>query len=225
MTVPGPGRRKTIILDDAALARLQREAPDEDGDRLIAAFLRANPGWLAAHPELYAVLDPPRRLHGEAMADHMVAIIDQARRHGNDAAAGRRAAEGFTQLVQDAVLALMRASDPAWCLQNDVPGLLRVESVRLSVEGGLAGAATIEAGMVDAVLGQRFALVRDAGHDRVLHGEAGPLTAREALIRVPLASAPALLAISARDPSGLDGASTQALVFLGQAAAAALERA
>lgn len=199
------------------------EALGEDGDRLIAAFLRANPGWLAAHPEVYAVLDPPRRLHGEAMADHMAAIIDQARRHGNDAAAGRRATEGFTQLVQDAVLALMRAPDPAWCLQNDIPGLLRVESVRLAAEGSLPGAAALEAGTVDAVLGQRAALIRDAGRDRNLHGEAAPLTIREAIVRVPLASTPALLAISTRDPAGLEGASTPSLGFLGAAAAAALE--
>ncbi len=191
---------------------------------MIAAFLRANPGWLAAHPELYAVLDPPRRLHGETMADHMAAMLDQARRHGTDAAAGRRAVEGFTSLVQDAVLALMRAPDPAWCLQNDVPGLLRIESVRLSAEGLVPGASTLDQGTVDAVLGQRCALVRDAGAYKVLHGEAAPLTVREALVRVPLSAAPALLAIAARDPVGLDGASTQALAFLGQAAAAALER-
>jgi hypothetical protein len=159
------------------------------------------------------------------MADHMVAIIDQARRHGNDAAAGRRATEGFTQLVQDAVLALMRAPNPAWCLQNDIPGLLRVESVRLSAESPLPGAATLDLGTIDGLLGQRLALVRDAGPNQALHGEAAPLTVREALIRVPLAAAPALLAIAARDPAGLDGASTQSLGFLGAAAAAALERA
>jgi len=205
---------------------LQRQALEggEDGDRLIAAFLRANPGWLAAHPELYAVLDPPRRLHGEAMADHMVAIIDQARRHGSDAAAGRRAAEEFTRRVQDAVLALMRAPDPAWCLQNDVPGLLRVESVRLSAESPLPGAALLKAGTIETLLGQRCALVRDGGRDTGLHGEAAPLTVREALVRVPLAGSPALLAVAARDAVALEGASTPTLAFLGHAAAAALER-
>ena len=205
---------------------MQREAQAaRDDGRSIAAFLRANPGWLAAHPELYAVLDPPRRLHGEAMADHMAAMLDQARRHGTDAAAGRRAVENFTALVQDAVLALMRAPDPAWCLHNDLPLLLRVESVRLSAETLLPGAAPIPLGTVAALLGQRDALVRDAGPDRTLHGEAAPLTIREALVRVPLASAPALLAIAVRDPVALDGAATPALTFLGQAAAAALDRA
>ena len=41
---------------------------------LVAAFLRANPGWLAEHPELYQVLAPPLRVHGEGLADHMAAI-------------------------------------------------------------------------------------------------------------------------------------------------------
>ena len=198
------------------------------GDRLIAAFLRANPGWLAAHPELYAVLDPPRRLHGEALADHMAAMLDQARRHGTDAAAGRRAADGFTQLVQDAVLALMRAPDPVWCLQNDVPGLLRVESVRLATEGEFAGAARLPPRTVDAVLGQRDALVRETGpqmgRDTWLHGEAASLAAQEALVRLRLPTGPALLAIAARDPAGLDGATTPTLVFLGNAVVAALDR-
>ena len=47
------------------------EAAGADGDRLIAAFLRATPGWLAAHPDLYVVLEPPQRVHGEAVADHI----------------------------------------------------------------------------------------------------------------------------------------------------------
>ncbi len=218
-------------MDGAALARLQRQAESggEEAGRAVAAFLRANPGWLAAHPELYAVLDPPRRLHGEALTDHMAAMLAQARRNGTDAAAGRRAADGFTQRVQDAVLSLMRAPDPAWSLHHDLPGLLRVDSVRLSAEGAelsvAPGIAPLAPGTVDAVLGQRAALVRDveAGRERTLHGEAAPLAVREALIRVPLATGPGLLALATRDAAGLDGAGTAALVFLGQAAAAALE--
>lgn len=191
---------------------------------MIAAFLRANPGWLAAHPELYAVLEPPRRLHGEAIADHMAAMLDQARRHGTAAAGGRRAADGFMQLVQDAVLALVRAPDPAWCLQNDVPGLLRLESVRLCAEFDLQGAARLIPGTVDTLLGHRPALVRDAVRDFSLHGEAAPLACREALIRVPLAAGPAMITLAARDPDGLEGAGTQALAFLGQVTATVLER-
>ena len=44
----------------------------------VAAFLRANPGWLSANPELYSTLEPPRRLHGEPLADHMAAMLAQS---------------------------------------------------------------------------------------------------------------------------------------------------
>jgi len=202
----------------------QAEAAGEDGDRLIAAYLRANPGWLAAHPELYAVLDPPRRVHGEAVADHMAAMLEQARRHGTGAAAGRRAADGFMQLVQDAVLALMRTTDAVWCLQHDLPGLLRVEAVRLCVEAELEGAHLVPAGTVESALGARCALVRGAVRNPVLHGEAAALARQEGLLRVPLSAGPAMLALASRDADGLEGAGTQALAFLGQAAAAAIER-
>ena len=197
----------------------------EDAEAFVAFYLRANPGWLAAHPELYAVLEPPRRLHGEAFADHMVAMIEQARRHGNGAAAGRRAADGFTQRVQDAVVALMRAADAIWCLHHDLPGLLHVESVRLCAEVDVAGAQRLPPGTVEQTLGQRAALVRAAIRNPLLHGEATPLATEEAVIRVPLRAGPALLALGARDRSGLEGAGTQNLGFLGQAASAALERA
>ncbi len=204
---------------------MQREAETQDGGPFVTAFLRAHPGWLSANPELYAVLDPPRRLHGEALADHMAAMLEQARRHGTGAAAGRRAADGFAQRVQDAVVAMMRATDALWCLHNDLPGLLRLDSVRLCAEAELGGAVAVPPGTVAATLGQRDALVRDATRSPLLHGEAAPLVRQEALVRVPLRQAPALLALGCRDGSGLDGAGTQTLAFLGQAAAAALERA
>ena len=202
---------------------MQRDGAALREEQLIAAFLRANPGWLAAHPDLYAVLEPPRRLHGDTLADHMAAMLEQARRHGSGAAAGRRAADGFTQLVQDLVLALMRAPDPVACLADEGPGLLRVCSVRFCAEIDLPGAALLPPGTVDSTLGQRCSLLRDAVRDPALHGEAAPLARREALVRVPLTAGPALLALASRDPDGLDGAGTQALAFLGQAVAAALE--
>ena len=80
----------------------------------------------------------------------MAAMLEQARRHGSGAAAGRRAADGFTQRVQDAVVAMMRAADAVWCLHHDVPGLLQIDSVRLCVEGELGEARLVPAGTVDS---------------------------------------------------------------------------
>jgi len=199
----------------------------------VAKFLRANPGWLAAHPELYAVLEPPARVHGDRLADHMAAMLDRARA-GVAALAHvtveRRAADGFAERVQDAVLAVMAARDLAWCLQHDLPGLLRLDSVRLCAEAGhraapvVPGAVRVPPGTVAAALGRRRALVRDAVRTPLLHGEAAALAGREALVRVPLPDSPALLALACRDGRALAGAGTPVLAFLGQAIAVALGR-
>jgi len=200
----------------------------------VAAFLRANPGWLAAHPELYAVLEPPARVHGDRMADHMAAMLERARAGAAalaHATVERRAAEGFAERVQDAVLAMMGAQDLSWCLQHDLPGLLRLDSVRLCAEAGqrnggpaIPGAAQVPLGTVAATLGRRRALVRDAVRTPLLHGEAAALAGREALVRVPLPDAPALLALACRDGRALAGAATPVLAFLGQAIAVAVAR-
>jgi uncharacterized protein YigA (DUF484 family) len=212
-------------------------APAETGKSVagdVAAFLRANPGWLAEHPELYAVLEPPARVHGERMADHMAAMLERARAGMAalaHATAERRAAEGFAERVQDAVLAMMGTRDLSWCLQYDLPSLLRLDSVRLCAEAGqhgpalaIPGAARVPPGTVAATLGRRRALVRDAVRTPLLHGEAAALAGREALVRVPLPDAPALLALACRDGRALAGAATPVLAFLGQAIAVALAR-
>jgi hypothetical protein len=202
----------------------------------VAAFLRGNPGWLAAQDALYSLMDPPCRVHGEQLADHMAALLAAARTRADhlarEAAAGaadRRAAEGFGARVQDAVLMLMRAPDPAWCLQHDLPALLRLDGARLCVEGLRPGMAAVPMGTVTAALGQRQALVRGSVALPHLHGEAAALAGWEALVRVPmrvpLGGGPALLALACRDGRALAGATTTALAFLGGAAAAALDRA
>ncbi len=198
----------------------------------VAAYLRANPGFLADDPALYGSLAPPRRVHGAAFADHMDAMLQRARvraaeleRDAASVAADRRAAEGFARRVQAAVLALMRAAEPAFMATHDLPGLLQVDAARVCAEGAWAprGAAVVPRGTVLGALGQRMAVVRAARPDAVLHGEAVALAEQEALVRVPAAAGPALLALACRDGQGLAGATTDALSFLGQALGAALD--
>jgi uncharacterized protein YigA (DUF484 family) len=199
----------------------------------VEAFLRANPGFLAANPALYDVLAPPRRVHGPALADHMAAMLHQARariteavRAGSDAAADRRAAEDFSRRVHETVVALMRAADPTWLVMHELPGLLRVDAARLCSECGRPeGAAPLPRGAVATVLGHRAAVARPARPDPLLHGEAVALATQEALVRVPLVGGQALLALASRDDQGLAGATTATLAFLGQAIGAALDRA
>jgi uncharacterized protein YigA (DUF484 family) len=199
----------------------------------VAAFLRANPGWLAENPELYRVLAPPVRVHGDILADHMAAMIRAARadaaamaERADGVLAAGRAAAGLACRVQEAVVALMRAADIFDCIAFELPGILAVDAVSLCVEAEVAGARTVPPGTVAALLGGRDVQFRDAPEDAVLlHAEAAKLARHDALVRVPGQGAAALLALSTRDRAALDPAQGGGgLAFLGRAVAAALGR-
>lgn len=208
-------------------------SPDE-----VAAWLRQHPTFLAEHAELYRVLAPPQRVHGEALADHMVAMLHAERRHAAAMAeradgvlAAGRAAAGLVARVQEAVLALIATDRPADCVVAELPALLALDAVSLCMEAAKsdpapAGIRPLPAGTVARLMGMRAALYRDNGGERrMLHGEAAALARHDALARVPGHGPPALLALAARDRRLLDPAQgTGALAFLGRAVAAALGR-
>ena len=124
--------------------------------------------------------------------------------------------------VQAAVLALMRAADPADCVTHELPGLLAVDAARLSVE---AGDRALPAGLVAKVLERRDVVFRRAPpRSALLHGEAAALALCDALVRVP-GEPPMLLALAARDAAALDPSQGSGpLAFLGRAVAVALGR-
>jgi uncharacterized protein YigA (DUF484 family) len=190
----------------------------------VAAFLRANPGWLTENPELYRVLHPPRRLHGEQLADHMAAMLAQERAHARALAArsdsvlaAGRAAAGLSARVQEAVLALIRTPDPVECVATELPALLGIDAITLCPE------ATLPPGTVLRLLGRREAVYRETPTDtRLLHGAAASLARVDALVRL---TSGALLALASRDRTRLHpGQGVRPLVFLGRAVSAALER-
>jgi len=221
-------------------------APLLDPDPLaekVAAFLVANPDFLARRPDLYRALTPPRRLHGENLADHMVAMVaaERARLRTieaemQDALATGRAGAGLVLRVRLAVLALMRARDVIDTIAQEWPPLLRVEACSLLAEprkpGGsllpYQGVRALPAGSVARLLGSgRDARVRAEVTDtELLHAEAAPLIARDALVRVPLwCGTPCVLALGARESMALPARqSVQTLAFLGRTVAAALGR-
>lgn len=204
----------------------------------VDAFLRGNPTWLAEHPELYRVLTPPERVHGEGLADHMAAMLRAARQDAAEMAeradgvlAAGRAAAGLAQLVQEAVLALIRSGDPAECVNHELAGILRVDQASLCAEGhppvsGLRSARELPAGTVDKLLEGRNVIFRAQPTDtKLLHGEAAGLASFDALVHIPGAGAPALLALATRDARALDPSQgSGALAFLGRAIATALGR-
>ncbi len=207
-------------------------------EAMVAAFLREHPAWLTEHPELYRVLTPPERVHGEGLADHMAAMLRAAREDAAEMAAradgvlaAGRAAAGLAQLVQEAVLALIRSGDPAECVNHELAGILRVDQASLCAEanppgGGLRNARELPAGSVDRLLEGRSVVFRAQPTDtKLLHGEAAALANFDALVHIPGAGAPALLALATRDPRALDPSQgSGALAFLGRAIATALGR-
>lgn len=204
----------------------------------VIAYLRAHPAFLAANPGLYGALEPPLRVHGPVLADHMAAMLAAERAHATELTAradgvlaAGRAAAGLAARVQEAVLALLRADDVADCIAAEMPALLAVDAATLCLEADLPGARRLPAGSVARLLGQRGALFRshapsDNGADaQLLHGEAARLARHEALLLVPGEGPPALVALVARAPGVLDATQgTGALTFLGRAIAAALDR-
>jgi uncharacterized protein YigA (DUF484 family) len=196
----------------------------------VAAFLARHPDFLAERPELYRLLAPPRRLHGETLADHMAAMLSAERGHQRAreaelqvALADGRAGSGLAQRVRLAVLALLRGGAVAETVAQEFPPLLRLETATL-----LAGAA-LPPGTLLRLLGRGRDVRMRSGAEltdaAALHAEAAPLITRDALVLVPLVGAPGLLALGAREAAALPARqAAQSLAFLGRAVAAALAR-
>jgi uncharacterized protein YigA (DUF484 family) len=219
---------------------LPQRRPDAEADlpeaEAVAAFLAAHPDFLAERPDLYRILTPPRRVHGERLADHMAAMLSAERRRVRSleaemeaAVAVGRAGNGLNVRVRLAVLALMRAQDVTETVTQEVPALLGVETCTLlSEQPDRRGIVKLPRGTVARLLGPgRDAVVRAVPTEtELLHQEAAPLVARDALARVPLwTGQPTLLALGARDPAALPARQANAtLAFLGRVVAAAMAR-
>ncbi|HEY4250954.1 MAG TPA: DUF484 family protein [Roseomonas sp.] len=212
------------------------DRPPEPSAVSVEAWLRAHPDFLAERPALYAALTPPKRVHGPIFADHMAAMLaaERARMAALEAEVERvlalgRASDGFTARVARAVLALMGTRDPIEAVTQELPALLGLESCSLAAEAPpRRGVFALPAGTVHRLIGAgREALVRaEPAEAALLHAEAAPLIARDALARVPLpGGAPMLIALGAREAAALpDSHAAPQLAFLGRAVAVALAR-
>ena len=133
-----------IVPQGEAEPRVKRPGAEADA-AFVEAFLRANPAWLAEHPELYRVLEPPTRVHGDGVTDHMAAMLRVQRERADDVLAAGRASAGLAGRVQDAVLALFRSTDPADCVSGEMPGILAIDAAYLCTEAELPGARALPA--------------------------------------------------------------------------------
>ncbi len=198
----------------------------------VERFLRANPNWLADRPDLYRTLCPPVRVYGDTLADHMAAMLHMERKHAAEMTAcadgllsAGRAAATCNQLVQQAVLAIVRADDPVECVTSEFAAFLRMDAAALCMEDHLPNTRSLPPGFINTVLHNRDIVIRDdPPESSMIHAEAARLARRDALIRVPWHGPATLLALASRDNHWPDWPQASALTFLGRAIGAALER-
>ena len=210
------------MTSDPGRGRERCRIPDAD----IIRFLETQPDFLARHPSLYLTLAPPARVHGERLADHMAAMLAASRQQNlklRDTVRRRRAGRSFSERVEQALLGLIRASDPFEWLELELAATLGVDSAHLRMEqaGRLGGPDNVR------LLAGRAVVYREAVTDgAALHGAAAALVARDVLVRVrPGFGPPGVLALGSRD-DGLPGpGSESALALLAAAIEAAIDRA
>ncbi|MGA9867979.1 MAG: hypothetical protein WBQ75_16265, partial [Acetobacteraceae bacterium] len=102
-----------------------------------------------------------------------------------------------------------------------------LDAAALCMESEVPGARRLPSGVVARLLDGRDVVFRATPADAaLLHAEAARLAMRDALVRVPWAGPPTLLALVSRDEAPLDPVQgSGALAFLGRAVGAALGRA
>ncbi|WP_431282111.1 hypothetical protein ACQW02_22330 [Humitalea sp. 24SJ18S-53] len=191
----------------------------------VAAYLTAHPRFLAERPGLYDALEPPQRVHGDRLADHMAAMLAAARAGGQAAAAGRARVQALGERVHAAVLALIDEPDPYATVAEDWPRLLGLAACSVQTEAP-AHPRPLPPGTIAGLLspGRDLVLRDTAPAAAALHGEAAPLVVREALLRLAL-PVPGLLVLGARSPGTLPmRGGTASLLFLAAALTAVLGR-
>ena len=191
----------------------------------VAAYLAAHPGFLAERPALYRALQPPVRVHGETLADHMAALLAAARAETGQVADAARAGLDLTIRAATAVAALIGVADVLGTVSAEWPALLGLESAGVAAEGpASSGLRDLPAGAVRRLTGGREVLLRDdPAEAALLHGEAHGLVVRDALVHLPGAW-PRLLVLGAREAGRLPArGATAPLRLLAHALARALD--
>lgn len=170
----------------------------------VAAYLRAQPGFLLRNPDLLAALTPPARHLGEQVVDLQDFIIQRLRREVArlEAAQAELIAASRSNLcrqaqVHAAVLALLEATTLDHLIEivaDDLAAILGVDVVTLCVESAGAvvqqpsvpGLRCVKAGTVARLMGsERDVLLRPTvvGDER-LFGAAAALVRSDALARL-----------------------------------------
>lgn len=212
-------------------------APDLDEDA-VAAWLLANPGFLASRPDVLRRMTPPDR-GGDGVVDLQRAMVDRHRQeldrlreNWEQLLAVSRANLSTQQTIFEATLTAIRAASFEALVETVTeryPDILHCETVTLCIESPdvadptPAGVQPMRAGDVDAYLGgaeRRSRFIADLAPDPVLFGPAAGIVHSAALVRIDMGpEAPkALLAIGGRNVDDFTPDQADDLLsFLGQA--------
>lgn len=205
----------------------------------VTAWLRANPGFLANHPDLLDSLAPPDR-GGGGVVDMQRFMVERHRDElkalrgtTQDLLAVARANQTSQASIFEATLLAIRA--PSFealidCVTEQFPQILHMEAVTFCVEGspsdGMqmpAGVQALSGGDVDGYLcgiERRSRFISDMDPDPTLFGPSAGVVRSAALVRLDIApDAPkAMLAFGAREPGSFDlEQADDLLAFLGGA--------
>ena len=205
----------------------------------VAEYLRAHPDFLTAHPDLFEIMDTPRREQGNVV-DFQHAMVQRLKEENERLKAAQeylvgtaRTNQSIQSRVHDSVLAILKASSFETMIQavtTDLAVLLDVDAVTIGVETGdvpipkayAAGIRALPEGAVDSLLGPNrdVMLMADVSGDPRLFGAAAGLVRSQALTRLRASSqAPVgLLALGSRKEDGFGpGQGTELLGFLARA--------
>lgn len=213
----------------------RRAAPELTAET-VAAWLRANPGFLADRADLVQHLTPPRQDRGEGVVDFQYFMVERLRQEVERLKEQQRELIGTTRAnlnnqnrIHAAILFLLDARSFEQLIQTvttELAVLLDLDVACLVVESNgqdiphvhKSGVRVVEEGMVAGILGRRDMLLRGGIEgDPSLYGSAAGLVRSEALIRLHISddTPPGLLAFGARDPDMFhQGQGTELVGFL-----------
>ena len=204
----------------------------------VANYLRAHPDFLAENTDLLSTLTPPQFNHGNGVVDmqsfmltRLRAEIAQLQTRERTLLAAAESNVNVQSRVHHGARTLLDARSFKHLIRvinEDLPGMLRVEAVVLCVEideklpgkTENAGVVVIKPGTVKRLLepGTDIALCPDTPGEKAIFGKAAARVNSAAMLRlgIGLKVPAALLALGSRAPDGFDPRQgTDLLGFLG----------
>jgi uncharacterized protein YigA (DUF484 family) len=199
----------------------------------VIAYLRRNPGFLAAHPELIA---PDERFETDAVVvDMQRFVVERLRRQVDDLKSSSerlitntRSNMSLVERTMECALALMYARDfheLGQILSDDLPAHLGVDAVAIAFEtthvpsDSTQVVKVLHAGMVDALVGpDNSSRIRpEVEGEAALYGSSAGIVRSDALVALPQGEGlPAgIFAVGCRTPGHFEpGQGTELIAFL-----------